>query len=75
VEVYEALARDGYIAAHFLPFITVAVLLDGTALLVLLWSVVAGRPWPLTVVVGVTWIASIGMHTLVWLISILLFAA
>jgi hypothetical protein len=69
-DIPEALARDGYVARHFLPYLGAAVFLDTFAFLALCLAGAVGRPRVVLVVaVGLVWLASAGWHGLSLLVT------
>jgi hypothetical protein len=73
-EVYEALARDGYVARFQVPYFAAAVLLDGLVFVSLLSAVVFGRFRLLGVLVAVLWLPTLAWHALACFVTSL-FAA
>jgi hypothetical protein len=67
-EVFEALARDGYVARFQLPFLTAAVLLDGLAVVALWAAGMAGQFRVLGGLVAVLCVPTVLWHGLGWLV-------
>jgi hypothetical protein len=64
-EVFEALARDGYVVEHFLPFAAAAYALSFLVLPALAWAALRGRPVVLVGALGVVWLLSVGLHGII----------
>jgi hypothetical protein len=63
-EVFEALARDGYVKGFLLPYFTAATLLDGLAVGALVVAVAAGKFRVLEVLVAVLCVPTVAWHAL-----------
>jgi hypothetical protein len=68
-DVPEALVRDGYVARQALPYISVAVLLDGAAVLVLAWAIGGGRWRVFASALLLAGMLSLGWHGLLWFVT------
>jgi hypothetical protein len=71
VEVYEALACDGYRARVQLPYFTAALVLDGLATAALIAAGTAGQFRVLAVLAGLFLVPTGALHGLGWFLALL----